>query len=29
VNLIFRCQETGKAHSPAGKRAKKFELVDK
>ena len=29
VNLIYRCTETGKAHSPAGKRAKKFELIDK
>ena len=29
INLIFRCTETGKAHSPAGQRAKKFELVDK
>ncbi len=29
VNLIFRCTETGKAHVPKGKRASKFELVDK
>ncbi len=29
VNLIYRCTETGKAHVPKGKRAKKFELVDK
>ncbi len=29
VNLIYRCTETGKAHSPKGKRARKFELVDK
>ena len=29
VNLIFRCTETGKAHSPAGQRARKFELIDK
>ena len=29
VNLVFRCTETGKGHSPAGKRAKKFELIDK
>ena len=29
VNLIYRCTETGKAHGPKGKRAKKFELVDK
>jgi len=29
VNLVYRCTETGKAHSPRGKRAKKFELVDK
>ena len=28
VNLVFRCTETGKAHSPKGKRARKFELVD-
>ena len=28
VNLIYRCTETGKAHSPKGKRARKFELVD-
>ncbi|MCH2358101.1 MAG: 50S ribosomal protein L44e [Candidatus Poseidoniales archaeon] len=29
INLIYRCTETGKAHVPKGKRAKKFELVDK
>ena len=29
VNLIYRCTETGKAHSPSGKRARKFELIDK
>ena len=29
INLVYRCTETGKAHSPAGQRAKKFELVDK
>ena len=28
VNLVYRCTETGKAHSPKGKRARKFELVD-
>ena len=28
VNLVYRCTETGKAHSPTGKRARKFELVD-
>ena len=29
VNIIYRCTETGKAHTPPCKRAKKFELVDK
>lgn len=29
VNLLYRCTETGKAHQPAAKRAKKFELVDR
>lgn len=29
VNLLYRCTETGKAHVPKGKRATKFELVDK
>jgi len=29
VNLVYKCTETGKSHSPRGKRAKKFELVDK
>ena len=28
VNVIYRCTETGKAHAPKCKRAKKFELVD-
>ncbi|MDP6889342.1 MAG: 50S ribosomal protein L44e [Candidatus Thalassarchaeaceae archaeon] len=29
VNILYRCTETGKAHTPPCKRAKKFELVDK
>lgn len=29
VNILYRCTETGKAHTPSCQRAKKFELVDK
>ena len=29
VNILFRCNETGKAHYAPCQRAKKFELVDK
>ena len=28
VNIIYRCTETGKAHTPKCKRAKKFNLTD-
>ena len=28
VNVLYRCTETGKAHTPKCKRAKKFNLTD-